>query len=154
MSPRDQQTLQPAGPVAWMARNAVAEAGCETRTDAETLMQEHLNEPDTIQFLLTSLQRKADGSYDWRFDRLGLERAYDEFIGAVATQAVYEGHCLFIKGALSDYIQEAYWPEIQARFPQANIRVLADCGHWLHAQKPALFNATVARFLSGVEAAS
>ena len=130
------------------ALRAVAEAQCASRDEAQAVMDQHLEEPDTIAFLLTSLQRDGSGQYNWRFDREGLERDYPALIGEVATATTYTGPTLFIKGAQSDYIQESHWPDITARFPAAQIRVLADTGHWLHAQKPQLFNTTVARFLA------
>ena len=38
---------------------------------------------------------------------------------------------------------------IEARFPQAEFEVMSGCGHWLHAEQPALFNKLVRRFLDG-----
>jgi esterase len=34
-----------------------------------------------------------------------------------------------------------------ALFPQAQLKVMPGCGHWLHAQHPRLFNGLVGRFL-------
>ena len=33
-------------------------------------------------------------------------------------------------------------------FPQAKARIIPDAGHWLHAEKPLLFNRLVVDFLS------
>jgi esterase len=35
-----------------------------------------------------------------------------------------------------------------AQFPAAKARVIAGTGHWLHAEKPVLFNKLVVDFLS------
>lgn len=133
------------------ALNAVVEAGCQSREEAKAVMANHLREDDVIAFLLTSLKRGENGAMTWRFDREGLESSYEQVIAAPASQAQYNGPVLFIKGGDSDYIQESHWPTIQGLFPQAKLKILADCGHWLHAQKPQLFNATAARFLKQVE---
>ena len=36
---------------------------------------------------------------------------------------------------------------ILSRFPGAQLKVIAGCGHWLHAEKPEMFNRLVSRFL-------
>ncbi|MFK7976065.1 MAG: alpha/beta fold hydrolase [Halioglobus sp.] len=129
------------------ALNAVAAAHCDSRDSARAVMAKHLREEQVISFLLTSLTRGSEGVMEWRFDREGLERGYEHLIAAPASKAQYNGRVMFIKGADSDYILEEHWPTIETLFPQSEIKILADCGHWLHAQKPQLFNATVSRFL-------
>lgn len=130
------------------ALGAVAAAGCASRDEAQAIMQRYLDEPDTIAFLLASLQRGEDGVYDWRFDRAGLEAAYDDLIGAVMADGTYDAPTLFIKGELSDYIRSQDWPATLALFPQAQLHPLAGCGHWLHAQDPQGFNALVNQFFN------
>ena len=83
----------------------------------------------------------------WRLDREGLQRGYPKLLAAPAAGHRYDGPTLLIKGGDSNYIQQEHWPAIQSLFPQAEIKVMADCGHWLHAQKPQLFNSTVECFL-------
>ena len=58
---------------------------------------------------------------------------------------------LFIKGSESDYLQEQYWPAVRTLFPASSVKVMDGCGHWLHAQKPALFTSIVSRFLASLE---
>jgi pimeloyl-ACP methyl ester carboxylesterase len=59
----------------------------------------------------------------------------------------YAGPALFVTGARSDYVQEKDRPAIRALFPTARFVAIRDAGHWLHAEQPAAFNATVAAFL-------
>jgi len=129
------------------ALDAVAAAGCESRQAAAQLMREHLEEEAVIQFLLTSLRRDADGLYRWRFNLAGLKRDYDAARAAPVAAHPFEGPVLFVKGAESPYIVEAHRAAILERFPRAQLKVLPDCGHWLHAERPALFNSLVRRFL-------
>ncbi len=155
--PRRVQSLVVAdiAPVAYAAQHesvfaaleAVADGRCNSREEAAALMTPHLQEAAVIQFLLTSLQPGDAGVLRWRFDLRGIRAAYSALLAAPQTEATYPGPVLFIKGGDSDYIQERHWPVIQALFPAATIRVMPGCGHWLHVQKPPLFNGIVARFL-------
>ncbi|MEZ5572559.1 MAG: alpha/beta fold hydrolase [Halioglobus sp.] len=130
---------------------AVAAQQCRSRDEAAALLARHLREPGVAQFLLSSLQRDDNGVYRWRFDLSGLESGYAALLAAPEAEHAYAGPVLFIKGGTSDYIQEQHWPAVQARFPNAAIKVMPDCGHWLHAEKPQQFNGIVRRFLEAQE---
>jgi esterase len=133
------------------ALEAVVASPCNSREEAATRMAVHLAEDSVIQFLLSSLQRDARGVYHWRFDLSGLRSNYPALLDAPQGGRTYGGPVLFIKGGASDYIAEQHRPAIQALFPTATVKVMPDCGHWLHAEKPQLFNGIVERFLASAE---
>ncbi|WP_236757932.1 alpha/beta fold hydrolase [Aeromonas cavernicola] len=56
--------------------------------------------------------------------------------------------CSLLKGGDSDYMQPQYSQTALTQFPAAKVRVIAGTGHWLHAEKPMLFNKLVVDFLS------
>lgn len=126
---------------------AVTASPCGSRQEAATRMEMHIEEPDVIQFLLTSLKRDEHGNYRWRFNLDGLRQNYTAVRDAPDLSGPYRGPVLFIKGGDSDYIQESHRTHIMALFPQARLKVMPGCGHWLHAQHPRLFNSLVGRFL-------
>ena len=131
------------------ALDAVALAGCESREEAAGLMAKHIPEAEVIQFLAMSLQRNTQGRYVWRFNLEGIRGGYPALRAAPTPGAPYRGPTLFIKGGESDYISEAHRHDILALFPQAELKVMPGCGHWLHAERPSLFNSIVRRFLEG-----
>lgn len=128
---------------------AVEGAGCRSRSEAAKLMAEHLQEDSVIQFLLLSLQRNDAGEYHWRFNHKVLRERYAEVRAEVDLQPPFNGRTLFIRGGESSYILDEHLPAIEARFPQAELEEIPGCGHWLHAEQPALFNKLVMRFLDG-----
>ncbi|MFT6286358.1 MAG: esterase [Halieaceae bacterium] len=127
---------------------AVAGAGCRSRAEAGKLMASYLQDEGTIQFLLMSLRKDENGTYNWRFNLAGLEDNYAAVREAPAANGCYDQRVLFVKGADSDYILPEHEQPIRALFPQSQVRVMADCGHWLHAQQPRLFNSIVKGFLA------
>jgi esterase len=129
------------------ALEEVDAAHCTRRQQAADLMVQHLKGDALIQFLLMSLRHDAEGILRWRFDLQGLRRSYSSILAAPSVEQSYLGPVLFIKGGTSDYILEAHWPVIQRLFPEASIKVMSGCSHWLHAEKPQLFNGIVERFL-------
>ncbi len=129
------------------ALEAVAAGQCTLRDAAAALMAPHLQEQQVIQFLLSSLRRDADGVYRWRFNLEGLRRGYGAVRSKPVSSAPYRGPVLFIKGGESDYIREEHRAHILSLFPGAAVKIMPGCGHWLHAQRPGLFNSLVQRFL-------
>ncbi|MFV0275697.1 MAG: alpha/beta fold hydrolase [Parahaliea sp.] len=127
-----------------------------SRPEAGQLMAPLIKEAGVRQFLLLSLARGEDGRYDWRFNLEGLRRDYAAVCEPLQSDRPFPGTAVFLKGELSDYIQPSHREAILALFPAATVKVLQGCGHWLHAEQPRLFNATVRRFLlaSGVRAAA
>jgi esterase len=129
------------------ALEAVAAGQCTSRQEAAALMAGHLAEEQVIQFLLTSLRRDPDGIYRWRFNFEGLRRDYGAVRSRPTATGSYPGPVLFIKGGDSNYIREEHRSHILALFPAAEVRIMPGCGHWLHAERPQLFNSLVRRFL-------
>ena len=82
----------------------------------------------------------------------GLHQAYPSICAfPLELQQQYLGNTLFIKGMESEYITSAHQKDIQQRFPNAQLKVIQGSGHWIHAEKPNIFNKIVADFLQKQE---
>jgi len=132
------------------ALNAVSRAECQSRAEADTIMSGYIEEAGVRQFLLMSLYRGENGSYFWRFNYEGLQTHYASYLQAPVVGEPYAGPALFIRGALSHYVTDAHLADIHAAFPDASVETMADCGHWLHVEQPAMFNSLVRQFIDSV----
>jgi esterase len=117
-----------------------------SRADADKQLSVHVQEPGVRQFLLKSLTKTSQG-WTWLFDISKLEQAYSQIIDWQAG-AAFSKPCLFIKGEQSDYITSQYQAAVTEQFPQAQLKIINGTGHWLHAEKPALFNRLTEQFLA------
>lgn len=141
-------------PVAYDARHttiidaleAVTLAQVESRQDADKQLAESIQEKGVRQFLLKNL-RKDDDGWSWRMNLKALKHCYADLIGAPGAEGSYDGPVLFIRGGNSDYIQASHRDTIIKRFPHAQSKTIEGAGHWLHAEKPTVFNGLVQRFL-------
>ncbi|MGY4108252.1 alpha/beta fold hydrolase [Aeromonas encheleia] len=127
--------------------NATLASPPQSRAEAEALLARYVEIPGVRQFLLKSFA-KGESGWGWRFNVPALERNYANIMGWPDDQTRFEGPTLFIKGGDSDYVQPQYTETVMAQFPAAKARVIAGTGHWLHAEKPVLFNKLVVDFLS------
>lgn len=109
------------------------------------LLQKGLDE-GTSQFLLKSLAKNENGFY-WKMNLQGLRECYQDLIQWAVKDQVYSGPTLFVRGGDSDYIQLSHKQEILRQFPNTEAKTIQGAGHWLHAQKPVIFNKIVAEFI-------
>lgn len=108
----------------------------EKRSDADDQLKPLVKNPAVRQFLLKSLNRKKDGTYELRFNLEALSENYNELIGQNLPQEKFNGKTLFLGGKNSSYIEKEDEIIIHHYFPTAEIKQIEDAGHWLHAEKP------------------
>ncbi len=128
----------------------VSPASLQQRSDAEALMAPYVPELAVRSFLLKNLVKEADG-FRWRMNLPVIARDYP-FLIAGNRAGIYTGPVLFVKGGNSDYVTTAHKGEIISRFPAAQLKIVPDTGHWLHAEKPDLVSGLTLRFLRGEQA--
>ena len=126
--------------------DAVAAAAPTDRRAADTVLGEYVNEAGVRAFLLKSWQRDEAGHWDWLINREAIRTNYAR-LGEANQGEQFTGPALFIKGSESNYVQTKHREIILQMFPQAQLKVIEGTGHWLHAEKPDLFNKLALRFL-------
>jgi esterase len=132
------------------ALEAVNLASLSSRSEADQLMRRYVPEPATRAFLLKNLEKKTDG-WRWRMDLVGLKKNYSALIAANSDCCPpFAKSVLFIKGERSPYILPEHKVETIKRFPKAEIKIIGDTAHWLHAEKPELFTRIVRHFFDKI----
>ncbi len=117
----------------------------ENRLQANEQLARYIDTPEVRQFLLKSLQKK-DGEFAFLFNLQALANNYTHIRGWPYENKTYAGPTLFIKGGSSDYILPEHQPTIMKIFPKAQPKIIANTGHWLHAEKAVTFNRLVVQF--------
>lgn len=116
------------------------------RKEADQALAKSIAEPGVRQFLLKNLTR-VDDHFAWRLNLEGIKHNYPQINGEISS-GHYNGPILFIKGGNSDYLTAEHESAIRDRFSDTDVKVIADTGHWLHAEKPHIFNRLVLSFLA------
>ncbi len=116
------------------------------RSEAESYLSMHIKDPGVRQFLLKSLKKEND-RFKWQFNVQSLWNNYDKIMSWKAIEP-FNGPTLFIKGEQSEYILAEYRQATVRQFPNAKAHMVANTGHWLHAEKPDTIHRIIARFLN------
>ena len=115
-----------------------------TRPQADAILAPVVQDPAVRSFLLHNF-RPGRG---WRVGLPQIAAALPQ-IEAWDWQGTnpYPGPALFVTGANSDYVKPQDHQPIRTLFPTARFVAIKDAGHWLHAEQPTAFAATLSAFL-------
>lgn len=124
-----------------------------SRRDADQLLAGAVPDADVRAFLLKNLVRDGE-HFRWRLNLAAVAADYDALLGWEPPHTIYPQPALFVGGEHSRYLQaERDTETIAEQFPAAQIEIIADAGHWLHAEKPDELLLIMNRFLSGLDLA-
>ena len=118
-----------------------------SRQDAMLSLKESGIEDATAMFLLKGLHKTEQG-YEWKMNLEGLKEGYPTLIDWPNADKVYSGPTLMLRGGDSDYVTLEHANTIMKQFPKVEAKTINGTGHWLHAQKPAVFNRIISHFLA------
>ncbi|MGR3813762.1 MAG: alpha/beta fold hydrolase [Cognatishimia activa] len=117
----------------------------EKRSDALAQLEAAgVEDPTLRSFFTQSLDLKAK---KWRLNLDTLEAEMPKIMSFPDISGEFTGKTLFLSGADSDYVLPEHRPLIKTLFPKAAFVKISGAGHWLHAEKPAEFIATVDAWL-------
>ncbi|MGF1911017.1 alpha/beta fold hydrolase [Vibrio kasasachensis] len=117
-----------------------------SRKEALSILEQHIELEGVRQFLSKSLYKHGD-HLAWRFNVQHLLNNYHDILGWQAINSI-STPTLFVKGANSDYLTGEYQSQIQAQFTHAKAHIIANTGHWLHAEKPEEVLRTIRKFIA------
>ncbi len=116
----------------------------EKRSDASAQLAAHVEDPALQAFFTQSLDL---ANRRWKLNLDALARQMPLILGFPEIAAQFDGPTLFLSGGRSDYVRPEHRAAIRARFARARFARLPAAGHWLHADAPRDFEASVRAFL-------
>jgi len=111
-------------------------AGLQSRKEADERLAEKIKTPAIRQFLLKNLYRDDALHFQWRINLNSLYQNINAILTGTDFRGRYNKEVLFVRGGLSDYIEEADIPLIKQFFPNARLRTIPKATHWIHADAP------------------
>ncbi len=109
----------------------------KSRAEADRMLAEKISSPRIRALILKNLGRDEKNSFFWKLNALTLINNLDKIVEEVPfLQPVTGFPVIFLKGENSDSILKEDYKHITNLFPAAEIRVIKDSGHWVHADNP------------------
>ena len=110
-----------------------------SRKEADEALSKQLSNMGVRQFLLKNLYWVQKGKLGFRFNLDVLQDRMEEIGDNLLDSSLYSGESLFIRGDRSEYVTDTDYPTIKTYFPKAEMKTVANAGHWLHAENPKQF---------------
>jgi len=115
------------------------------RSEVDAALAHSIADKAIRQFLLMNLALD-EGKLQWRINLQGLADNYPQLLQAVCDEERVRQPILFLRGGLSNYIEKGDEVMIKQLFPNSEMVIFEQAGHWIHAEIPALFLTTVKQF--------
>ncbi|KPA21637.1 Esterase YbfF [Shimia sp. SK013] len=115
------------------------------RADASAQLAAHIPDTTLQSFFTQSLDVKEQR---WRLNLDVLDAEMPKILSFPDISGRFEGPTLFLSGANSDYVAPEHRATIREKFPKARFAKITGAGHWLHAEKPREFVASLEAWLS------
>lgn len=128
----------------------LSKVNIKDRKTADSFLSEQGIELSVRAFLLKNLRRNTAGNFELKININAIKASYESHLSVAPQGDVFSAQCLFLKGENSDYIEQQHLPIINGLFPQSSVQTVNDVGHWLHAEKPELFNQIVLQFIGEI----
>jgi len=127
--------------------HAIPLSTLKNRSEADTLLSEHVPEPEVRQFLLKNLTRGPGGGFAWKVNLSAIDQNIEAMGSGLIFSGKHSGPCLFIRGEKSNYYAPGDEERIKSIFPNAEVASL-NTGHWVQAEDPEAFARLVTNYLS------
>ncbi len=121
-----------------------------SRAEVRAQLQQTVPEPSVVPFLMQNLVAH-DEHFDWRINLPGIRAAMPQLCSFPddLRSARFNRPVTVIAGAHSAYVEQHDGAGFRPMFPQVRVEVIADAGHWVHADQPAAFVGCVTQALNG-----
>lgn len=119
----------------------------KTRNEADTWLQKWITSVPVRQFILKNLVRDDAGRFRWRFNLESLYKNYSAINIAIEHSTPFTSPTLLVSGEYSNYIATEDIDEMRKLFPDLTYKIVAQAGHWIHADQPESLKQIVLEFL-------
>lgn len=117
-----------------------------SRKEVDEALSHYITDLSVKQFILKNVYWTEAKKLAFRMNVFALSKNYETLMKSDLS-GQFDRPALFLKGEKSFYIQSEDEEYIKALFPQSEIKIIANAGHWLHAENPTDFYTEVMRFL-------
>jgi len=120
-----------------------------TRLDAEKVLEADVPSLALRKFLVTNLEKTAQGNWQWIVNLDVITKAVDHLeSNPLAPAEQYLGPTCFIVGGKSNYVKIEDEPAVRSVFPEAQIVTLQEAGHNPHMDSKDAFLKAINDFIS------
>ena len=120
---------------------------CKRIDDVVDALSKKIPFPPVCNFLVKNLSSSPGGGFTWKPDLDSLRQNKDHINPALQLKRRFNRPVLFIKGELSNFIQQQDYATIKKLYPRVEFSEIKRAGHWVHIDARDEFIVAVSNFL-------
>jgi esterase len=122
------------------------------RSQVEKYLEDKIPSLAMRQFVVANFVKDEESNrWKWRIHVDSILKHLEYFSTWPYESRYFPNPAFFISGEKSNYLSESDRPEILQFFPDSKFHIVPGAGHWLHADNPKDFIASVGSFLHSIE---
>jgi esterase len=112
-----------------------------SRNDIENLLADKIPSGRIRGIIMKNLQRAEGNKFVWKLNASSLLDNLDNIMGGLPRpkedySRITGFPVIFLQAEKSDYLPDDDWKDILKIFPSAELKIIKNAGHWLHADNP------------------
>jgi len=115
-----------------------------SRKELEDLFDIQIKEKNIVKLLLKNIERSSNNTLRWR---INIKAFNSNILDEIQSKKIYNKPMLLVKGALSDYLNEADLHDLKIPFPIMKSEIVPDSGHWVHVDNLGCFIQVLEKFI-------
>jgi esterase len=108
------------------------------RSEIEEKISEKIHSQKIVQLMMKNLGRDQN-TFFWKPNVEVILKNYRLLMDTMPKHQIFNGKTVFIKGENSDYIEVDELEDFRKYFPEAQMMIVPNAGHWVHADQPQVF---------------
>jgi pimeloyl-ACP methyl ester carboxylesterase len=108
------------------------------RSKIEEKISGKIHSQKIVQLMMKNLGRDQN-SFFWKPNVEVILKNYRLLMDTIPKDQIFNGKTVFIKGENSDYIEVDELEEFRKYFPEAQMMIVPNAGHWVHADQLEVF---------------
>jgi pimeloyl-ACP methyl ester carboxylesterase len=108
------------------------------RSEIEEKISEKIHSQKIVQLMMKNLGRDQN-TFFWKPNVEVILKNYRLLMDTMPKHQIFNGKTVFIKGENSDYIEVDELEDFRKYFSEAQMMIVPNSGHWVHADQPEVF---------------
>lgn len=118
-----------------------------TRKQFADRLRQKVTDEKILLMILKNIQYTKRNNLTWKLNIDGIRQNIDKVLRFEIENKIFSKETLFLKGELSDYINDNHHEDIIKMFPKSEIKIVPQASHWIHADNYEFFVQAVKEFI-------
>ncbi len=115
-----------------IAINTIELKKANDRANIKRQLSGIIHDDRIIEFMMKNIVRHKNNVFEWKFNAQAISDNLNKLLKGIETDNKFDKPALFVAGGKSNYMKQEDIYMIFENFPEAQLELIMNAGHWLH----------------------